>query len=44
MQESQIGSVVWEDPTHLGAIKSVRPNFWACALEPVSLNCWSPHG
>ena len=44
LQESQMGSVVRDDPTHFGAIKSGGPNHWACALEPVSPNYWSPQG
>ena len=30
-----------EDPTCRGATKSVRHNYWACAVEPASHNYWS---
>ena len=35
MQETQVRSLVREDPTCRGATKPVRHNYWACALEPV---------
>ena len=40
------GDSVWtlvrEDPTCREATKPVRPNYWACALEPAHHNYWSP--
>ena len=42
MQETQVWSLVWEDPT-CGATKPVHHDYWACALEPGSCNCWA-HG
>ena len=30
MQETQVWSLIWEDPTHYGATKPMCPNFWAC--------------
>ena len=42
VQETQVPSLVWEDPTCHGAMKSVRPSYWACALEPGSHNYWCP--
>ena len=41
MQGTQVQSLVWEDPTCLGATKPLRHNYWACALEPVSHNYWA---
>ena len=35
MQETQVWSLVQEDPTGRGATKSVLHNCWACAPEPV---------
>ena len=35
-----IWSLVWEDPTCLRATQPVRPNCWACALEPRNHNYW----
>ena len=40
-QETQDGSLIWEDPTCHGAAKPVHHN-WACALEPRSCNYWAP--
>ena len=34
MQETRVGSLIWEDPTCLGATKPLPHNYWACALEP----------
>ena len=42
MQETQVWSLVWEDPT-CGATKPVHHNCSVCALEPGSCNCWA-HG
>ena len=36
MQGTGVWALVQEDPTCHGATKPVRPNYWACALEPVS--------
>ena len=33
MQETQVRSLIWEDPTCHGPTKPVHHNFWACALE-----------
>ena len=38
MQETRLQSLIQEDPTYLGAAKPVRPNYWACALEPGNHN------
>ena len=43
VQETQVQSLVWEDPTCHVATKSVQPNHWGCALEPRSCNYWSLH-
>ena len=42
MQGTWVWSLVQEDPSCRGATKPVRHNYWACALEPASHNCWSP--
>ena len=42
IQETWVRSLVQEDPTCRGAIKPVRHNYWACALEPTSHSYWSP--
>ena len=42
MQETQVRSLVREDPTSSGATKPVRYSYWACAPEPRSHDCWSP--
>ena len=42
MQGTQVRALVREDPTCRGATKPERHNYWACALEPASHNCWSP--
>ena len=41
MQGTRVWALVQEDPTRCGATKSVRHNYWACALEPVSHNYWA---
>ena len=41
MQGTRVRALVQEDPTCRGATKSVRHNYWACALEPVSHNYWA---
>ena len=41
MQGTWVWALVWEDPTCRGATKSVRHNYWACALEPASHNYWT---
>ena len=34
-------TLVQEDSICLGATKPMRPNYWACTLEPGSCNCWA---
>ena len=41
MQETQVWSLVWEDPTCSGATKPMCHNYGACALEPGSHNYWA---
>ena len=41
MQGTRVQAMVREDPTCQGATKPVRRNYWACALEPTSHNCWA---
>ena len=41
MQGTRVRALVQEDPTHRGAMKPVRHNYWACALEPASHNYWA---
>ena len=41
MQGTPVWSLAWEDPTCRGATKPVCYNYWACALEPASHNCWT---
>ena len=41
MQETQVRSLVWEDPTGSGSIKPVCHNHWACALKSRSRNYWA---
>ena len=43
MQETQVRSLIQEDPTCHGATKPVHHNYWACALEPGNWNYWNPH-
>ena len=43
LQETWIGSLIWEDPTCCGSTKPERHNYWACAREPGSHNHWSMH-
>ena len=38
MQETQVRSLVREDPTCHGATEPMSHNYWACTLEPVSHN------
>ena len=42
MQGTWVPSLAWEDPTYLGATKTVGHNYEACALEPVSHNYGAP--
>ena len=35
-QETQVPSLIWDDPTCRRATESVHHNYWACALEPRS--------
>ena len=41
MQGTRVRALVREDPTCRGATKPVRHNYWACALEPKSHDCWA---
>ena len=41
VQETQVRSLVQEDPTCVGTTKPMRRNHWPCALEPGSQNCWA---
>ena len=41
MQEKQVISLIWEDPTGCGAKKPVHHNYWACAPEPRKPNYWA---
>ena len=41
VQETQVRSLVQEDPTCVGTTKPMRRNRWPCALEPGSQNCWA---
>ena len=41
VQETQVRSLVWEDPTGRGSIKPVCHNHWACALKSRSCNYWA---
>ena len=48
MQETQVRSLVPEDPTRHRAAEPVHHNYWACALEPATTeptccNYWSLH-
>ena len=38
VQETQVRSLIWEDPARRRAIKPARHNYWACALERVLCN------
>ena len=42
MQGTRIRALVREDPVCRGAPKSLRHNYWACALEPVLRNKEKP--
>ena len=42
MQGTQVRALVQEDHTCHRATKPVHHNYWACALEPKSHNCWAP--
>ena len=42
MQGTWIQSLFYEDPTCYRVTKPVHHNSWACALESMSCNCWSP--
>ena len=41
MQETQVPSLIWEDPTHYGVTKSVSHSDWACTLAPGNHNYWA---
>ena len=42
MQGTRVRAPVREGLTCCGATKPMHHNYWACALEPASHNCWSP--
>ena len=42
MQETQVQSLICQDPTCRGTTTPMYHNYWACALEPGSCNYWSP--
>ena len=37
-----VWSLIWEDPTGLGATKSMCHKCWTCSLEPGSCSYWGP--
>ena len=41
IQGTRVWALVQEDPTCHRATKSVRHNYWACALEPTCHNYWA---
>ena len=41
MQGGGVQSLVQENPMCLEATKSLQPNYWARALEPVSHDYWA---
>ena len=41
VQETQVQSMVGDDPTCHGATKPMYHNYWACAPEPGNCNCWA---
>ena len=41
IQGTRVRALVWEDPTCHGAAKPMCHKYWACALEPMSHNCWA---
>ena len=41
MQETQVWSLIWEDPTCHGASKAMHHNYLPCALQPGSHNYWA---
>ena len=41
VHESQVQSLVWEDPACHGATKPVSHNYWICDLEPGGCNHWA---
>ena len=41
MQGTQVRALIQEDPICRGATKPVCHNYWACALETASHNCWA---
>lgn len=42
-QGTSVQFLVWKDSTCLRTTKPVPSNYWACALEPLCCNCWSPY-
>ena len=43
MQGTRVQALVWEDPTCCRTTRPVSHNYWACALEPASHDCWGLH-
>ena len=43
MQETQVHSLIREDPRCCGADEPVCHNYQACVLEPGRCNCWGNH-
>ena len=41
MQETQVPSLVWEDPICGEETKPIGHNYWACALESASRTHWA---
>ena len=41
MQGTRVQALAWEEPTCRGATRPMCHNYWACALEPASHNCWA---
>ena len=41
MQETQVRSLILEDPICHGTTEPVFDNYWACALKPGSCNYWA---
>ena len=42
VQGTRVRALVREDPTCRRAAKPMRHNYWACTLQPVSNEYWSP--
>ena len=41
MKETQVQSLIWEDPTCQGTTKPICHNYWACAPDSGSHNYWA---